>query len=76
MKHMGYRWDSNLNVYYYKMNGSDKIVYNYDDLTEIEFEGPQVEEQVLHEDADMVEPDDKNEDPPEWKVFVGTHDNS
>lgn len=34
MRHMRYHWDNDLKVYYYKMKGSGKVIYNYDDTTE------------------------------------------
>lgn len=55
MKHMGYHWDEDLKVYYYKMKGSCKIIYNYDDSTKFGIDERQVEEQALDIDANMVD---------------------
>lgn len=35
IRHVGYYWDDTLKVYFYKMKGSGKVIYNYDDPTEI-----------------------------------------
>lgn len=55
MKHMGYPWDDDLKVYYYKMKGFGKIICNYDDSTEFGIDERQVEEQVPNVDAYMVD---------------------
>lgn len=34
MRHMGYHWDDNFKVYFYKMKGSGMVIYNYDDPAE------------------------------------------
>lgn len=44
MKHIGYHWDGDLKIYYYRMKGSGKIVYNYDDLVEFGIDELYVEE--------------------------------
>lgn len=55
MKYMRYHWDDYLKVYYYKMKGFSKIVYNYDDSTEFDIDERQVEEQAPNMDTDMVD---------------------
>lgn len=34
MTNMGFHWDNNLKVDFYRMKGSDKVIYNYDDPAE------------------------------------------
>lgn len=57
MKYMGYHFDKYLKVYYYKMKGSGKVIYNYDDPTEYGIAMTneyQVEEPDQNMDDDMV----------------------
>lgn len=42
MKHMGYHWNDDIKVYYYKIKGSSKIIYNYDDSDEFGIDDQQV----------------------------------
>lgn len=80
VKYMRYHWDDDLKVHYYKMKGSGKIIYNYNDLTEFGIDERQIEEQVPNMDADMVDThiDDDNawqggankyEDPQGWSQW-------
>lgn len=47
MTNMGYHWDANIKTYFYRMKGSGKITYNYDDPTKF---GPVIVEKQPVED--------------------------
>lgn len=44
---MGYHWDDDLKVCYYRVKGSGRVIYNYDDPNEFD---PINEEQLVEED--------------------------
>lgn len=76
---MGYHWDKDLKVYFYKMKVSVKVIYNYDDPAEYGIamiDKHQVEEPNQNVDADIVDSQYANEDPPEWQGFASSHENS
>lgn len=78
MRHMGYHWDNDLNVYYYNMKGSSKVIYNYDDPSDwiwyIFIDEHQVEEQAQNIDADTVDTPHDDEVPQGWKCVADEHD--
>lgn len=56
MTNIGYHMDDNLKVYFYRMKGSGKIIYNYDDPTEfglVIVEEQPVEDPHHHVNAEM-----------------------
>lgn len=58
MARMRYHWNNDLKVYFYKMKGSNKVIYNYDNPNEfgtVNVEEQHVEDQVHHVDTDMVD---------------------
>lgn len=72
---MGYHWDNDLKVYYYKMKGSGKFIYNYDDPVEFgtgNVDEQQVEDQVHHVDTNIV--DTHHDDNHDWQRGVEEHE--
>ena len=53
MTHMGYHWYNYLKVYFNKIKGPSKVIYNYDDPDE--FRTTNVEEQYVEDQAHHVD---------------------
>lgn len=75
MRHLVYHWDANHNVYFYRMKGFDKVIYNYDDPAEFNttnVDEQHVEEQVHHVETDMV--DTHHDDDHDWQHDAEEHE--